>query len=65
MLASMDSHELSGWLALLKVKEDEREAAETIARMKADSDDGQVIEYNKPLDETDDEVDNADGPPEQ
>lgn len=62
MLARMDSQELTGFLALMKVHDDERAEAEERAKLIADSDDGEVIEFNKPSEEDeDDEADDSDG----
>lgn len=57
MLALMDSRELTGWIALLKLHEIEREEAEELERMRRESDDGEVIQLNKPPSEFDDEDD--------
>lgn len=57
LLARTTSQELTGWLALIQVHEEEREEAEDLARHKADSDDGEVIEFNKPPSRFDDEDD--------
>ena len=57
MLARMDSQELTGFLALMKVHEVEREEAEEKAKQRADSDDGEVITYGTPRTEFDDDED--------
>ena len=67
MLALMDSRELSGFYALLRVHEVEQEEAAEAARMKADSDDGEVVTYGRPQREFDDDDEpdevEPDGPP--
>ena len=57
MLARMDSKELTGFLTLLKVHAIEREAAEEQAKMRRDSDDGEVIAFGTPRTEFDDDDD--------
>lgn len=48
---------MSGWLALWKVQEKERERAEEEARHKAESGDGEVIYHGRrPDDDEDDEI---------
>lgn len=62
MLAQMDSQELTGWQALLKVHEIEHDEAEEAARHRRESDDGDVITFGKPDSEfDDDEDDDTDG----
>ena len=53
MLARMDSQELTGWMALLKVHEHEREQADEMARLRAESNDGEVVVHGKPRTEFD------------
>jgi hypothetical protein len=53
----MDSQELTAFYALAQVHQDEREREEERAKHACESDDGQVIEHNKPpgrFDEDDD-----------
>lgn len=66
MLALMDSQELTGWLVLGHVLDDERATAEEHAKHVADSDDGTVVYHGRPEDddEEDDEVDPDHGPSE-
>lgn len=60
MLARMDSQELTGFLALFKVHEQERDAAEEEAKHQRESDDGHVIAFGKPRGLFDDEEDEDD-----
>lgn len=55
LLARIDSRELSGWMALFLAQHDEQEEAAERAKHLADSGDGEVIEYNKPRDQDDDD----------
>lgn len=57
----MDSRELTGWMALIKVHEVEREQQEEAARHKRDSDDGEVIAFGAPRTEFDDDGEDEDG----
>lgn len=61
MLARMDSQELTGWLALAHVQQDEREREEERLKHLQDSDDGEVIELNKPPGRFDEDEDDTDG----
>jgi hypothetical protein len=53
----MDSQELTGWEALLYVQRVEQEQAAEEARMRADSDDGEVITFGKARTPFDDDED--------
>lgn len=57
LLARMDSQELTGFLALFKVHEAERDEAEERERHRRDSDDGEVIEFGAPRSVFDDDDD--------
>lgn len=60
MLARIPSHELTGWLALFQVHEEEHTAAQEHAKHVADSGDGEVIYHGTPG-RPDDEDDDTDG----
>lgn len=47
LIGRLSSSELSAWSVLFGVQDEERAAAEEAARLKATSDDGEVIAYGE------------------